>query len=196
MVKDFYWAMRAGGEEIKPESAATQCDILPAIIETWFDDPDIKEWFFTSPIKFKQAMRATTMMAIRKGRELLESHDPSVREKAMRYFIDQQVGKAQDKGRDEDGEEDDAGLAKAIEDLNKLETEWEVRHDDKNRISGGEGPEDPKKPKTTGDKHREEHVHGSKPSEKMGRVEVFHGDAGVLAGKSRRAEIRSEKTKD
>jgi hypothetical protein len=121
MVKDFYWSLKFDNMDITPEEAASQCDILPAAIDEWFDDPDIENWFMTPPIKLRSAIKAVTQIAIRKGRELLNCDDLSIQEKAMRYFIDQATGKAREKSSlIDDEEDDDISLEEDMRELERL----------------------------------------------------------------------------
>lgn len=145
MVKEFYHSMKLSGEDIQPHEAAVQCDIAPSAIENWFDDPDVKSWFMTPPIKFKAAMKAVTLMALRKGRDLLSSGPPDIQEKAMRYFIDQSLGKAKDKQGDFDEEDEDESLMDDIKELEKLEAKFKGEADENTGKDAGnsknrEGP--------------------------------------------------------
>lgn len=120
-VKNFFWAIRKKSVDITPEEAALHCEIRPSTLEIWFNDLDVKAWFFLQPVKSAQVLDALSNRALSVCDKLLECHDPAVREKATRYLIDQGIGKAKDKREDlEDEDEDGFDIESAVKELEKL----------------------------------------------------------------------------
>ena len=118
MVKDFYWAMRLEDMEITPQQAATKCGIKPSAVDEWFYIEEVKEWFEEAPLKMKPQLKALSMMALRKGRELLQGDDARA-QKAMEFFIDHATGKAKEKAANSLMDEDE-DLAGDIAEVNRI----------------------------------------------------------------------------
>lgn len=117
VVKDFYWAMQFEKTEITPKQAASQSGIKPSSIDEWFKLPDVKEWFFEAPLKLRPQLKAVCLMAMRRGREIM-NRDGAGSEKMIQYFIDQAQGKAKEKAANSLIDDDD--LTEDMENLEKL----------------------------------------------------------------------------
>ena len=115
MVKDFYWSMQFEKLEITPKQAASQCGIKPKAGDEWFSIPEIKEWFEEPPLKLRPQLKAVCLMAMRRGREIMQGEGTGA-EKMIQYFIDQAQGKAKEKAANALMDEDDLS-----EDIGKIE---------------------------------------------------------------------------
>ena len=119
LVKDFYWSMQFEKLDITPKQAASQCGIKPAHVDDWFAIPEIKEWFFEAPLKLRDQLKANSMLAMRRGREIMMGDDAKA-DNMIKYFIDQATGKAKEKSAigsedDEDSLQDDIRRLEEIE---------------------------------------------------------------------------------
>jgi hypothetical protein len=121
-VRANYWAAKIEGLEITPEEAAISSNIDPLQLDVWMDDSAFKKWFYQSPKPMKVALKALAMLALEKGMELLDHKEVEIQERTMKFFIDQQVGKAKERTRDiPSDEEQEEDLSKSLEDLDILE---------------------------------------------------------------------------
>lgn len=127
-VKDFYWGMKFEKLDITPKQAAKQCGINPGYIDDWFTIPRIEEWFFEAPFKIRDQLKANSLLAMRRCREIMMGDDAKA-DNMIKYVIDQATGKAKEKSaigsdEDEDQMQDDIKRLEEIEaKINKLKEE-------------------------------------------------------------------------
>ena len=118
MVKDFYWSMQFEKLGITPKQAASQCGIKPSAVDEWFSLPGIEDWFMEAPVRMQPQLKATCMMAMRRGREIMMGDDAKA-DNMVKYFIDQAQGKAKEKASNALMDDDD-NLAEDMERMEKM----------------------------------------------------------------------------
>lgn len=136
MVKDFYWSMQFEKLDITPKQAASQCGVKPSAVDEWFSLPEIQDWFMDAPIKMAPQLKATCMMAMRRGREIMMGDDAKA-DNMIKYFIDQTQGKAKEKAANALMDEDD-NLAEDMERMEKMLSKIEeLENEDDAEVQGG-----------------------------------------------------------